>query len=220
MLYIVATPIGNLQDFSPRAVEILKTVDFIACEDTRHSRILLNHYQIKAPQLIAFHAHSSSSALLNIVQRLQAGATGALISDAGTPGISDPGSLLISAALAVGVKVCPIPGAAAFLTALMAAGFPTDKFVYYGFVPAKKGRTKLWQEVAAEKRTVVFYESPHRLIKTLDEMRQYFPDRPIVVARELTKVFEEFWRGTVAEAHQEFSQRGVKGEIVLVLRAL
>lgn len=214
-LYIIATPIGNLADITLRALETLRTVDLILAEDTRHTRILLQKYEISTPTE-SFHAHSSPQKLSQVLEKLNTQNL-AYVSDAGTPGISDPGYLLVKGALEMGAKVVPVPGASAVITALSASGLPTDKFLYLGFLPVKKGRQTLFNSLLEEKRTVVFYESPHRLLKTLSQMNELFPQRQVVIARELTKFYEEFFRGTVAEALAEFKERKPKGEFTIIL---
>lgn len=199
MLYIVATPIGNLEDITFRAVRTLKEADYIAAEDTRHSKILLKKYDIKTPTL-SFHSYSNDSKLDYLLSLLSEGKTIALISDAGTPGISDPGFKLISKAREQGIQVVPIPGASAFLTALSASGLATHSFLYLGFLPLKKGRQTLLNSLIDEKRTIAFYESPHRILKTLAELEEKFGNRQIVIARELTKIHEEYFSGTAKEA--------------------
>lgn len=216
MLYIVATPIGNLEDITMRALRILKEVDYIAAEDTRHSKILLDRYDIHKPT-ISFHAWSDERKLAELINLLEEGKSIALISDAGTPGISDPGYVLIKAALEKHIEVVPIPGPSAFLTALSASGLPTHQFLYLGFLPIKKGRQTLLASFKDEVRTIVFYESPHRILKTLQEFSEKFSDRPVVIARELTKIHEEFFRGSVAQAYQHFQQKQPKGEFVVLL---
>lgn len=216
MLYIVATPIGNLEDITARALRILKEVDLIAAEDTRTSGILLKKYEISTP-MTSFHAFSDERKLQELQDALVAGKNIALISDAGTPGISDPGFLLVRAAREAGITVCPLPGPAAFLAALSASGLPTNHFLYLGFLPMKKGRQTMLKKLQEEENTVVFYESPHRIQKTLKEMEQYFPERKIVVAREITKIYEEFRSGTAAELSKYFSQKNPKGEFVVMM---
>ncbi|MBD3327931.1 16S rRNA (cytidine(1402)-2'-O)-methyltransferase [Candidatus Peregrinibacteria bacterium] len=216
MLYIVATPIGNLEDITFRAVNVLKSVDLIAAEDTRHAGILLKKYEITTP-VKSFHAHSDERRLNEMISYMREGKSVALISDAGTPGISDPGYVLIRRAIEEGFKVVPIPGPAAFLTALMAGGAPTNQFLYLGFIPAKKGRQKFFTPFFDTKHTIVFYESPHRLLKTLGQMAELMPKRNIVVARELTKIYEEFYRGTAEQALEHFSGAKIKGEFVIVV---
>jgi len=212
-LYTVATPIGNLKDITYRAVEVLREADLIVAEDTRHSGILLKKYEITT-HMDSFHAHSGDSKLEKIMKRLRNGDDVALISDAGTPGISDPGYRLIKAACDEGIEVVPIPGPSAFLCALQAAGVPTDKFLYLGFLPLKKGRQKLLDSLVEEKRTIVFYESPHRILKTLGQIAERMPERYIVVARELTKIYEEFVSGTAEEIAQKIKP---KGEFVIII---
>lgn len=217
MLHIVATPIGNLQDITLRALETLKKVDFIICEDTRHSSKLLFHFEISKP-LVSFHGHSSEKDLTKIMGMLGEGKTAALISDAGTPGISDPGYMLIQACRKAQVAVVPIPGASAFLTALMASGLPTNRFWYYGFLPAKKGRDTLFKKFSEEDSTIVFYESPHRILKTLEKMTAVMPERIMVIARELTKMYEEFQMDRVATLYEEYKKRPkIVGEFVMIL---
>jgi len=219
MLYIVATPIGNLEDITLRAIRTLKEVDYIAAEDTRHSSILLNKYEIKKPS-ISFHAFSDDRKLQELLQLLREGKNIALISDAGTPGISDPGYILVKTAREQGIQVVPIPGPSAFLAALSASGLPTNQFLYLGFLPMKKGRQTLLESLKTEERTIVFYESPHRLLKTLGELAEKFSDRPLCIARELTKIHEEFFRGTAKEAYDHFSSKPIKGEFVIILSAI
>ena len=217
-LYITATPIGNLGDLTFRAKEILETVDLIACEDTRHSKILLNHYGIKKP-LLSFHGHSGQAKIDKIITHLKGGDDVALISDAGTPGISDPGYVLIQAALESGIEIIPIPGASAVITALCASGLPTDKFLYLGFLPVKKGRQTLFKKIAESDYTVVFYESPHRLIKTLKQLKEYLkPNTKITIAKELTKIYETFFRGTISDIEKKLPSGKPKGEYVIMIR--
>jgi 16S rRNA (cytidine1402-2'-O)-methyltransferase len=219
MLYIVATPIGNLEDITLRAIRTLKEADFIAAEDTRHSHILLEKYEIKKP-MISFHAWSDRGKIEEILQAMREGKNVALISDAGTPGISDPGYVLIKEAIEQGIQVIPIPGASAFLTALSASGAATHQFLYLGFLPIKKGRQTLLESLKEEKRTIIFYESPHRILKTLHELDEKFGERPVIVAREITKIYEEFFRGTAKEAYGHFSSKSIKGEFVIILDAI
>jgi len=218
-LYIVATPIGNLKDLTFRAKEILESVNLIACEDTRHSIILLNHYGIKKP-LLSFHSHSGVTKVEKIIEHLIKGDDVALISDAGTPGISDPGYVLIKAALENGIEVIPIPGASAVITALCASGLPTDKFLYLGFLPVKKGRQTLLKSLAEIPYTVIFYESPHRLMRTISDLRNYLkPETKITVAKELTKIHESFIRGTLADITSKLPTGQPKGEYVILLNS-
>lgn len=217
MLYIVPTPIGNLQDITFRALEVLKKADLILAEDTRTTIKLLNHYQVIKP-LSPFHQHNEHLVLQHLINQLLEGKTMALVSDAGTPGISDPGFLLVRECVKVGVKVECLPGATAFVPALVNSGLPANRFVFEGFLPVKKGRQTMFKKLAEEDRTMIFYESPHRLVKTLEEMTQYFgPERLCSVSRELTKLFEENARGTLQEVCEHFKKKDVKGEIVLVV---
>ena len=215
-LYIVATPIGNLSDFTFRAKNTLEMVDVIACEDTRHASILLNHYAVRKP-LLSFHSHSGQTKVDKIIEYLNNGSNAALISDAGTPGISDPGYVLVQEALKNGVTVTPIPGASAVITALCASGLPTDKFLYLGFLPIKKGRQTIFKKIAESEHTVVFYESPHRLKKTLEQLKDYLkPTSKVAVAKELTKIYETFYRGTIFEVIKQIPEN-VKGEYVVMV---
>jgi 16S rRNA (cytidine1402-2'-O)-methyltransferase len=217
-LYIVATPIGNLEDMPPRAVRILQSVDLVAAEDTRHTGKLLHHFQIETPQL-SYHDHNRAQRLPELLSKLQAGKAIALVSDAGMPGISDPGYDLVQACAAHQSPVVPIPGASAVITALSASGLPSDRFVFDGFLPAKgQVRRDRLQALRTETRTLVLYESPHRLRQTLDDLVDTLGgDRPITLARELTKLHEEFWRGTLAAAQAEFAGRSPQGEFTLVI---
>lgn len=217
MLYLVPTPIGNLKDITLRSLEVLKECDAILCEDTRTSGKLLQHYQISKP-LFPFHQHNEHKILDNVVQQLKSGKTLALITDAGTPGISDPAFLLVRACIADDIKVECLPGATAFVPALVNSGLPVNRFCFEGFLPLKKGRQTMLKKLAEEERTIVLYESPMRLVKTLKELVEYTgADRQCSVSRELTKMFEETKRGTLAEVAEYFSQKTVKGEIVIVM---
>jgi 16S rRNA (cytidine1402-2'-O)-methyltransferase len=216
ILYIVSTPIGNLKDITFRAVEILKEVDFIACEDTRVSSILTNHYDIKK-ELISLNAANEGGKVEYVLKKIAEGQSCALISDAGTPCISDPGTRLISAAIKQGIEVVPIPGASAVLAALTISGFPSDSFVFDGFIPLKKGRQKKLTELSKEERTIVIYESTYRIEKLLSELNKYMPERLLAVCRELTKKFEEVWRGTPAQILEIFKDKNTKGEFVVVI---
>src|SRR5882672_7583340 len=218
-LYLVGTPIGNLEDITLRAVRVLKEVDVIACEDTRQTQKLLNHYGI-ASRTISYHEHNEMTRSAELVKEMQEGASVALVTDAGMPGISDPGFRLISLAIRHRVPVVPIPGASAFLAALVASGLPTDSFRFSGFLPAKSGqRRKLLESVRESPRTQVFYEAPHRLLETLADVVEVLgEDRHIVVAREVTKIHEEFLRGRATEVRSQLSARdSVKGEITLLI---
>ena len=216
MLYIVATPIGNLEDITLRALEVLKKVDLVACEDTRPSRILLDHYGIKKPT-VSYFDFSEKKRAPELIQRLEKGAAVALISDAGTPGISDPGYRLVRRAIESGIRIEPIPGPSAFLCALSASGLPTDRFIFEGFMPIKSSqrRNKLLS-LKEEERTVIFYESPHRLLKTLEAIEAVLGDVEIVVARELTKKFEEIVRDKVKKIIGHFSGKKILGEFVIL----
>ncbi|WP_081208269.1 16S rRNA (cytidine(1402)-2'-O)-methyltransferase [Salegentibacter sediminis] len=216
-LYLVPTPIGNLEDITFRAVRILKEVDLILAEDTRNSGKLLKHFEIKTP-MQSHHMHNEHKTVEGIVQRIKNGETIALISDAGTPAISDPGFLLTRACVQAGVEVDCLPGATAFVPALVNSGFPNDKFIFEGFLPVKKGRQTRLKLLAEEPRTMIFYESPHKLLKTLQHFADYFgAERPVSVSREITKLHEETIRGTVSEVIQYYSQKPPKGEIVIVV---
>lgn len=217
MLYIVPSPIGNLKDITLRALEVLKEVDLILAEDTRTTSHLLNHYQISKP-LSPYHQHNEHKVLQHLVDQLLQGKKMALVTDAGTPGISDPAFLIVRECIKAGIKVECLPGATAFVPALINSGIPANRFIFEGFLPLKKGRQTLFKLLAAEERTMIFYESPIRLVKTLEEMIQYFgSDRPCSVSRELTKIFEENKRGTLQEVCDYFKQKTVKGEIVIVV---
>lgn len=218
IFYIVATPIGNLQDFSPRAVEILKQVDHIACEDTRTSGKLLSAFGISTPKF-SFHQHNEHHKVEHVLNILRGGQSVALISDAGMPGISDPGFLAVRAIKKEGFSVIVIPGPDAATTALVASGLPCDKYCFEGFLPPKKGRQKRLKELAEEPRTLILYESPHRIVKLLSELNEYFgEDRLAAIARELTKKFEEVNRATLAELLQDYSNRdSIKGEFAVVI---
>ena len=218
MLYIIPTPIGNLADITFRAIEVLKTVDLILAEDTRTSSILLQHYQVKKP-ITPYHQHNEHKIVEHLTEQLQAGKTMALLTDAGTPGISDPAFLLIRECVKNNVRVECLPGATAFVPALVNSGLPTNSFCFEGFPPLKKGRRTFFKKLADEERTMVFYESPMRLVKTLNDFIQYFgPERQCCVSRELTKKFEENKRGSLQEVHDYFNSKPVKGEIVIVLQ--
>jgi len=216
-LYIVPTPIGNLADITFRALDVLKSADIILAEDTRTSRVLLNHYNIERP-LQSYHIFNEHQAVTRLIDRMKQGECFALISDAGTPGISDPGFLLVRETLKAGLAVDCLPGPTAFIPALIKSGFPTDRFVFEGFLPHKKGRQTALKQLAQEPRTIVLYESPHRLKKLIEELRGHLgADRMISVSRELTKKFEETVTGSVAEVQAIFVDREVKGEIVVVI---
>ncbi len=218
-LYLVGTPIGNLEDITHRALIILQTVDAIAAEDTRHTGKLLHHFQIETPQ-ISYHEHSSPQRLEEIIDRLQTGSSIALVSDAGMPSISDPGYDLVKNCLDRGINVVPIPGVTAVITALTGSGLPTDRFIFEGFLPTKnKERKNRLQSIVSSPRTIVLYEAPHRLLTTLKDLGEVLPkERQIVLARELTKIYEEFWRGSLGEAIELYDgKREAKGEYTIVL---
>jgi 16S rRNA (cytidine1402-2'-O)-methyltransferase len=215
-LYIVATPIGNLEDITYRAVKVLSSVDLIAAEDTRKTKILLERYGISKPMLSYFSRNERFRAN-QLVEKLLLGQSIAVVSDAGTPGISDPAHVLIVQAIAHNIPVVPIPGPSAFLSALIVSGLKTDSFVYEGFLPHKKGRRTRFENLKDEHRTIILYESPYRVVKTLNEILQYWGDRNVVVGRELTKKFEEIVRGKVSQVAKELAGRPTRGEYVLVV---
>jgi 16S rRNA (cytidine1402-2'-O)-methyltransferase len=216
-LYIVPTPIGNLEDITLRALNVLKSVDLIFAEDTRTSSVLLKHYEVNKP-LRSNHAHNEHKVLQDIIDHVQSGKSIALISDAGTPGISDPGFLLVRECIKHDIPVETLPGATAFVPALVNSGLPCDSFVFLGFLPQKKGRQTKLNSIKDESRTMVFYESPYRLIKALEEFKGIFgEERRVSVSRELTKLHEETFRGTIKETLDHFNSKQVKGEIVIVV---
>lgn len=217
-LYLVPTPIGNLDDMTFRAIKVLKEVDTILAEDTRTSGKLLKHFEIDTP-MQSHHMHNEHNTVNAIVERLASGETFALISDAGTPAISDPGFLLTRACILDGIDIVCLPGATAFVPALVNSGFPSDTFIFEGFLPAKKGRQTRLKFLAQESRTMIFYESPYKLLKTLSNFIDYFgEDREVAVSRELTKLFEETIRGTVKEVLEYYTNKPPKGEIVIVVK--
>jgi 16S rRNA (cytidine1402-2'-O)-methyltransferase len=217
LLYIVPSPIGNLQDITLRALEVLKKVDLVLAEDTRNSSRLLNHYQIIKP-LTPYHQHNEHKILHHLADQLLQGKKMALITDAGTPGVSDPAFLLVRECIRIGIRVECLPGATAFVPALVNSGLPMNRFVFEGFLPPKKGRQTALRQLAMEERTMVFYESPLRLVKTMTEMMVHFgEERNCCVSRELTKVFEENRRGSLKAVCEHFREQGVKGEVVLVV---
>jgi 16S rRNA (cytidine1402-2'-O)-methyltransferase len=218
VLYLVATPIGNLGDITLRALEVLKSVDLVACEDTRHSGHLLRHFEISKP-LVSYHEHNEARRTAELIEQLAAGKNIALITDAGLPGISDPGHRLLRACQERGLPYTIVPGPSAVLTALIGSGFPAESFYYGGFLPVKSGgRERDLLAAAARSETSVFFESPHRLLKTLEVCATHFPERELCVARELTKTFEEFRRGRAPELLAHYSAKAVKGEIVFLIR--
>jgi 16S rRNA (cytidine1402-2'-O)-methyltransferase len=217
MLYLVPSPIGNLQDITLRAIEVLKQADLILAEDTRNSLKLLNHYQIIKP-LTPYHQHNEHKVLRHLVDQMLQGKVMALLTDAGTPGVSDPAFLLVRECISVNLRVECLPGATAFVPALVNSGLPMNRFCFEGFLPIKKGRQTLLKKLASEERTMVFYESPLRLVKTLEEIIIYFgPSRQCSVSRELSKLYEENYRGSLEEVTMHFKEKTVKGEIVIVV---
>lgn len=214
-LFVVATPIGNLGDITLRALETLKTVDVIACEDTRHTLQLLNHFEIKKP-LVSYHQHSKDSKVDQIISTIIDGKNVAIVTDAGTPGVSDPGEYLIRAAIEKEIEVEPIPGVSAAVTALSISGLSTDEFVFIGFLPHKKGRQTKLKQIALEKRTIILYESPFRIIKLLNELLEFVGDREVSVSRELTKKFEQTYRGKITEVLPKIKE---KGEFVVIIES-
>ncbi|MSR85069.1 16S rRNA (cytidine(1402)-2'-O)-methyltransferase [Candidatus Uhrbacteria bacterium] len=216
-LYIVATPIGNLQDITMRAAETMAHADWVACEDTRVSKRLFMHLKITKP-LIALHEHSDPRAIQRLIDRLKKGESGAYMSDAGTPGVNDPGGKLVEACFAAGISVVPIPGPSALTAAISVCGFPMDEFVYLGFVPHKKGRVTMFQEVAQRDTPSIFFESTHRILKTFDELKKHLdPERLIFCGRELTKMHETLYRGTIDEVIKHLQATSIKGEFVLII---
>jgi 16S rRNA (cytidine1402-2'-O)-methyltransferase len=218
-IFVVSTPIGNLGDITYRAVETLKTVDLVICEDTRVTKILLDHYGISKP-LLVINAHNETKMLEKILEKIESGMNCALVSDAGTPCISDPGARLINRLIAENVLVVGVPGVTAAILALSISGLPTDSFVFEGFLPQKKGRQKKLMSLSLEDRTVVLYESTYRIKKLLEELNEYMPTRQVVVARELTKKFEETWRGTAEQILKDFDTKITKGEFAIVISPL
>lgn len=216
-LILVPTPIGNLSDMTYRAVEVLKSVDIILAEDTRVSGILLKHYGIETP-MQSYHQHNEHSQTDSVVRQIKNGRETAIITDAGTPGISDPGFLLARACVAEGVNIECLPGATAFVPALVNSGLPNDKFVFEGFLPAKKGRQKRLKALAEEDRTIIFYESPYKLLKTLQQLSEHFgTDRQVSISREISKLYEETVRGSLTDVIAHFEMKKPKGEFVIVL---
>lgn len=216
-LFLVPTPIGNLDDFTIRAHKILTGVDFILAEDTRKTTILLKHYGVST-KMISHHLHNEHKAIPGIIEKLLSGLKIALVSDAGTPAISDPGFLLVRECIKNDIDVETLPGAVAFIPALVNSGLPCDRFCFEGFLPPKKGRQKRLQQLQTESRTMVFYESPHRLVKSLEQFAEIFgPDRNACVSRELTKIYEENIRGSLSEILKYFKEKAIKGEIVIIL---
>lgn len=218
MLYLIPTPVGNMEDMTFRAVRLLKEADLILCEDTRTSGILLKHYDITDKHLMAHHKFNEHGTTAGIVERLKGGAMVCLITDAGTPGISDPGFYLVREAIEAGVEVQTLPGATAFVPALVSSGLPCEKFCFEGFLPQKKGRKTRLEELSREPRTIILYESPRRVIKTLEQLREHFgPNRHVSACREISKVYEESVRGTVTEVLEHFNENEPKGEFVIIV---
>ena len=215
-LYVVSTPIGNLEDMTSRAQRVLAEVDLIAAEDTRTSGVLLKHLSIRKP-LISYHSFNEKKATENLVGELQSGKSVALITDAGTPGISDPAFSLVRSAIEHRIPVVPIPGATAFVPALVMSGLPMDRFVFEGFLPAKKGRRTRIASLSMEQRTIVLYESPHRVVRTVQDLLAILGDRPAALAREITKKFEDVIRGRLSEILSSITGKSIKGEIVLLI---
>ncbi len=217
-LFIVPTPIGNLQDITLRALDVLRQVDIILAEDTRVTRKLLSHFNITEKKVWAYHKFNEHEIVDQIISHLKAGLCMALVSDAGTPGISDPGFLLVRKCIENDIDVEVLPGPTAFVPALVASGLPCDRFVFEGFLPHKKGRTKRLTALKDERRTMVFYESPYRLLKTLEQFIEFFgPERKVVVAKEISKIHEQYIRGTLAEVLEYFKQTQIRGEYVIIL---
>ncbi len=217
ILYVVPTPIGNLEDITYRAVKVLKDVDFILAEDTRTSGFLLKHYDIET-KMISHHKFNEHKSSQQIVERIEAGANVALISDAGTPAISDPGFLIVRACVEAGIRIECLPGATAFVPALVMSGLPNDRFFFEGFLPSKKGRQTRLKELADEQRTMVFYESPYRVLKTLTQFAEYFgEDRLATTSREISKIYEDTKRGTLSQLVEHFTETDPRGEFVIVV---
>jgi 16S rRNA (cytidine1402-2'-O)-methyltransferase len=215
-LFIVSTPIGNLDDMTARAVKVLRSVDLIAAEDTRTSSVLLKHFDVRKP-MVSYFSHNEIRRTDQLLERLRAGTSVAIITDAGTPGISDPAYVIVREAIAAGITVVPVPGPSAILAALVASGLPTDRFVFEGFLPLKKGRQTRWKALREEERTIIVYESPQRVVKALEEILLHLGDRHIAVARELTKRFEEIVRGPASEVLRTLQSRDARGEYVIVI---
>lgn len=219
ILYLVPTPVGNMEDMTMRAIRLLKEADVILCEDTRTSGILLKHFEIEGKKLMAHHKFNEHGTSIGVVERLKAGQTICLITDAGTPGISDPGFYLVREAVAAGIMVQTLPGATAFTPALVSSGLPCDRFCFEGFLPQKKGRQTRLEELREEVRTMIFYESPRRLLKTLEQFAEVFgEERQVSVCREISKIHEESVRGTLKEVAEHFRETEPRGEIVMILQ--
>ena len=218
MLYLIPTPVGNMEDMTFRAIRLLKEADVVLCEDTRTSGILLKHFQIEGKRLMAHHKFNEHGTAKAIVERLKSGETICLITDAGTPGISDPGFLLVREAVEAGIEVQTLPGATAFVPALVSSGLPCDRFCFEGFLPQKKGRQTRLEELSHETRTMIIYESPRRIVKTIEQLATFFgEDRKMSACREISKIHEESVRGTIAEVLAHFKETEPKGEFVLII---
>lgn len=218
MLYLIPTPVGNMEDMTFRAIRLLKEADVVLCEDTRTSGILLKHFQIEGKRLMAHHKFNEHGTSKAIVERLKSGETICLVTDAGTPGISDPGFLLVREAVEAGIEVQTLPGATAFVPALVSSGLPCDRFCFEGFLPQKKGRQTRLEELSHETRTMIIYESPRRIVKTLEQLATFFgEDRKMSACREISKIHEESVRGTIAEVLTHFREKEPKGEFVLII---
>jgi 16S rRNA (cytidine1402-2'-O)-methyltransferase len=215
-LFLVATPIGNLEDITYRAINVLNSVDLIAAEDTRKTKILLDHYQVNKP-MMSYYSYNEKARAPQLIEKLLSGQAIALVSDAGTPGISDPAFHIVQQAIEHGISIIPIPGPTALISALIVSGLPTDRFVFEGFLPLKKGRKTKFESMKLEPRTIILYESPHRILKTLNEIYQYLGNRNVVVARELTKKFEEIVRGSIPSVLSELQKKEPRGEYVVVI---
>jgi 16S rRNA (cytidine1402-2'-O)-methyltransferase len=215
-LYIVSTPIGNLEDISFRAIKVLSSIDFIAAEDTRKTKILLDHYKIRK-QLFSYYSYNETQRTPQLIDKLKNGLSVALVTDAGTPGISDPAFRIVRSAIDENIPIVAIPGPTAFLPALTISGLSLDTFIFVGFLPVKKGRKTKLEELHSEHRTIVLYESPHRLLRTLNDIKLHFGERQIAVVRELTKSFEEVFRGKTSNAIAHFSSKTVRGEFVIII---
>ena len=215
-LYVVSTPIGNLGDITFRAVKVLSSVDLIAAEDTRKTKILLNHHSIRRP-LVSYYSYNETRRIPELISRLKRGLSVALVSDAGTPGISDPAFKIIRSAIDEKIPVTAVPGPSAFLPSLIVSGLPSQGFAFEGFLPVKKGRKAKLEMLRQEMRTIILYESPHRFLRTLKDLHSYLGDRQVAISRELTKTFEEIIRGKLSEIGSEFSRRSIRGEFVLVI---
>lgn len=216
-LYIVATPIGNLKDITFRAIDTLKEVDLIICEDTRQTKKLLNHYKIKKP-VLSYHQHSSEKKMQNLMNRIVKGENAAYVSDAGTPNISDPGGRLVELAFDLGIKTIPVPGPSALTALISVSGIKMDKFCFLGYIPHKKGRKKFYKKIEGSEIPIIFFESPYRILKTLNDLSEIIPKRQMIIGRELTKMFETIYKGEVSHLSKAFSQeKNIKGELAVIV---